>query len=325
MLFSLFAALFLVLGIGYFFYGLQPQAGEGVREFSIEKGERFADIGARLSQEGLLRSIVVFKAYALFSGTAQKFQPGVYELTPLMSVPEIVRALTSHGQNEVTVTIPEGSTFLDAQSLLQQSGVLQKEEGLRNVRLSEFREEYPFLRDAENFEGFVFPDTYRFLRGSSPETILRRFLDTFRRKAWPELSEREDWYARLILASYLEREVPTFEDRRLVAGILLKREKIGMLLQVDATLSYVKCNGKFFGCPNVLISRSDRSLVSPYNTYERLHWTPTPISNPGQSAIRAALNPEPSSYLYYLSADKTGETIFSRTLEEHNNNRAKYL
>ena len=324
MLFSLFSALFLVFCVGYVFYGLQPLGVGETREFSIEKGDRFAGIGARLSQEGFLRSISVFKAYALFSGKAQKFQPGVYELSSAMSVPEIVRILTSHGQNEIAVTIPEGAAFLDIESLLVQAGVLREGE-LRALRISEFREEYPFLRDADRFEGCLFPDTYRFLRGSSAESVLRRFLHVFQEKAWPLLSGEKDWHERLILASYLEREVPDYQDRRLVAGILLKRKTIGMLLQVDATLSYAKCNGALLGCPHVLISRNDRFLASPYNTYERLGWTPTPISNPGESAIRAAMDPEASKYLYYLSAKETGETIFSRTLEEHNNNRVKYL
>ncbi len=324
MLFSLVATLFLVLGIGYFFYGLQPQGGAETHEFSIAKGERFADIGARLSREGFLKSISVFKAYALFSGKAQRFQPGIYELSPSMSVPEIVRVLTSLGQNEIAVTVPEGYTLLDIDALLSRTGILGEGE-LRGARISEYRGEYPFLREAQSFEGFLFPDTYRFERGSAVDAVLRRFLDTFRDKAWSALSKEADWYERLILASYLEREVPEFADRRLVAGILLKREKIGMLLQVDATLGYAKCNGAIVGCPNVAVLRSDRSIVSPYNTYERLGWTPTPISNPGESAIRAALGPEASPYLYYLSARTTGETIFSRTLEEHNKNRALYL
>ncbi|MEK7077064.1 MAG: endolytic transglycosylase MltG, partial [Patescibacteria group bacterium] len=135
-------------------------------------------------------------------------------------------------------------------------------------------------------------------------------------KAWPVLRGKDDWYERLTLASYLEREVPEFQERRLVAGVLLKRERIGMPLQVDATLSYAKCNGALLKCPNVAVTRNDRSIASPYNTYERLHFTPTPIANPGESAIKAAASPEESPYLYYLSAKKTGETIFSRTLEE---------
>ena len=242
MLFSLFSALFLVFCVGYVFYGLQPLGVGETREFSIEKGDRFAGIGARLSQEGFVKSISVFKLYALLSGKAQKFQPGIYELSPSMSVPEIVRILTSHGQNEIAVTIPEGAAFLDIESLLVQAGVLREGE-LRALRISEFREEYPFLRDADRFEGFLFPDTYRFLRGSSAESVLRRFLHVFQEKAWPLLSGEKDWHERLILASYLEREVPDYQDRRLVAGILLKRKTIGMLLQVDAALTYVTGKG----------------------------------------------------------------------------------
>ncbi|MDP3725061.1 MAG: endolytic transglycosylase MltG [Nanoarchaeota archaeon] len=324
-LFALLGGLVFMLAVGYFFYGLEPQARTGQpRAFQIAKGERFADIGSRLSREGLLKSISVFKFYALISGKAQKFQPGVYELSPSMSTPEILRTLTASGKNEIAVTIPEGYAFLDIALLLAESGVLSEGE-LRKIRLEDVGEEYPFLRDAGGFEGFLFPDTYRFERGSSALSVLRRFLDTFKEKAWPMLEGKEDWYKRLILASYLEREVPEFQDRRVVAGVLLKRAKIGMLLQVDATLVYAKCNGKFLGCSNSTLTRDDRGIASPYNTYERPGWSPTPISNPGESAIKASVSPEESPYLYYLSAKKTGETIFSRTLEEHNRNRARHL
>ena len=314
-----------MLAVGYFFYGLEPQrGGEAARAFQVTKGERFAEIGGRLSKEGFVKSVSIFKVYALFSGKAQKFQPGVYELTPSMSVPEIVEMLTAHGQNEIAVTIPEGYTLRDAEALLRQAGALG-EEWFESIRIEDVRAEYPFLENAVSFEGFLFPDTYRFERGSSPEEVLRRFLGTFGKKAWPHLRGREDWYKYLILTSYLEREVPEFEDRQLVSGVLLKREKIGMPLQVDATLSYAKCNGRFFECPNLGVVRDDRGLASPYNTYERLGLTPTPIANPGESALQAAVSPKESPYLYYLSAKKTGETIFSRTLDEHNRNRARYL
>mgnify|MGYP001588311823 FL=1 len=139
------------------------------------------------------------------------------------------------------------------------------------------------------------------------------------------LEGRENWYETLILASILEREVPEFEDRQIVAGILLKRIKNIMPLQVDATISYVKCGGAIRECENPRVGRNDLNLSSPYNTYQVLGWPPGPISNPGLPALQAALAPKTSGYLYYLSAAKTGATIFARTLEEHNLNRAKYL
>lgn len=320
-----FGCLVFVFGVAYFFYGLQPGVRDGEEKvFRIVRGDRFADIGARLSQEGIIKSISVFKLYALFSGQAQKFQPGTYELSQAMSVPEIVRILTTSGSNEVVVTIPEGYTLRDIDALLTAAHVLGKGE-LEQAHPRDFASEYPFLAKAESLEGFLFPDTYRFERQSSISHVLSRFLMNFQEKALVRLAGREDWYDRLILASFLEREVPEYEDRRLVAGVLQKRLTLGMPLQVDATISYAKCNGTFLTCENVSVEKGDTSISSPYNTYLRRGWTPTPISNPGEEAVRAATLPEKSSYLYYLSARETGETIFAKTLEEHNRNRTKYL
>ena len=98
-----------------------------------------------------------------------------------------------------------------------------------------------------------------------------------------------------------------------------------MPLQVDATLSYAKCGGLIVGCSGLGVTRSDLTAASPYNTYQRLGRTPTPISNPGQAAIQAATQPKASPYLYYLTTAKTKETLFSKTLDEHNLKRAQYL
>lgn len=96
-----------------------------------------------------------------------------------------------------------------------------------------------------------------------------------------------------------------------------------MPFQVDATLGYAKCDGLLKGC-DARITKADTALASPYNTYTQLGWPPTPIANPGEDAIRAALTPKDSPYLYYLSS-KSGEILFSKTLDEHNTKRAKYL
>ncbi len=320
-----FGCLVFVFGVAYFFYGLQPGVKGGEEKvFRIVRGDRFADIGARLSREGVIKSISVFKVYALLSGQAQKFQPGTYELSQAMSVPEIVRILTTSGSNEVVVTIPEGYTFRDIDALLTAAHVLGKGE-LLQARPQDFVSEYPFLTGVESFEGFLFPDTYRFERQSLVSHVLSRFLMNFQEKVWGRLAGRKDWYDRLTLASFLEREVPKYEDRRLVAGVLEKRLMLGMPLQVDATISYAKCNGTFLTCEEAGVGKEDLDLSSPYNTYLRRGWTPTPISNPGEEAVRAATLPEKSSYLYYLSARETGETMFAKTLEEHNRNRVKYL
>ncbi len=322
---SLGAVLLCIVGTAYFFYSLQPaEIAKVEKEFRITKGESFKDIGAKLSRESLIRSIVVFKAYSLFAGRAQKFQPGTYTLSDTMSIPQIVDVLTARGRNDIFVTIPEGSTLADTDAILSDAGIIEPGTvsgfPVKNISL-----DYQFLNEVDSLEGFLFPDSYYFEPNSSPEVVIRRMLDTFLKKAWPMLSLDKDWYSKLILASFLEREVPEFEDRRIVAGILLKRLSLKMPLQVDATISYAKCDGAVRGCADIFVKRSDLGFSSPYNTYQRLGWTPTPISNPGESALRAAMSPEKSQYLYYLSASKTKETLFSKTLEEHNIKRAKYL
>ncbi len=324
--------LFLIILTAYYFYGIQPvsyadgpDAQSGGVPFKILHGEGFRTIGAHLSQQSLIKSITVFKLYSILTGEAQKFQPGIYELSPTMSIPQIVQILTAGGKNEATVTIPEGTTFLDVNKLLVDSGVLDPKATLTGVTPTQFAAQYPFLANVSSFEGFLFPDTYRFKLSSTPSEVLAMFLDNFSLKAWPLFSGTTSWYNRLILGSFLEREVPDFSDRQTVAGILLKRLQLGMPFQVDATVRYAKCGGNFTTCGNVALTGADFSLTSPYNTYSRLGWTPTPIGNPGQTAIKAALTPHSSPYLYYLSDPKTGATLFSKTLDEQNTKRAKYL
>ncbi len=320
--------MFFILTVAYFFYGLQPVEAEAnganVVNIKINRGDGLKEIGASLSQESLIKSISVFKFYSLFSGKAQKFQPGVYELEKTMSVPQIINLLITSGKNEVLVTLPEGSTAKDIDTILSDAGVIEKR-SLVNFDFKKQVDKYPFLAGMNLLEGFLFPDTYRFEVGSNVEVVFDVFLQNFVKKAWPLLEGKKNWYDLLILSSFLEREVPDFNDRRMVAGILLKRLKINMPLQVDATLGYIKCAGETRKCPNLMVKRSDLTMASPYNTYEKLGFTPTPISNPGASAISASLNPQISPYLYYLSASRTKETLFSKTLEEHNSKRAKYL
>jgi UPF0755 protein len=320
-----FGVLFVAfLGLGYIAYGLQPSGAEPA-EIVVEPGESFKSINQKLSQKKLIRSVSAFKIYSLVVGSAHKFKPGVYRLAGTMSAPQIVSLLTRGGEDDVTVTIPEGTSLKDAEIILKNSGVLSASSSLNSV-FPELTKEYPeFLTGRKSLEGFLFPDTYRLSMGSDTKEVARVFLDNFQTKAWPLLQKDSRWYERLISASILEREVPLFEDRQIVAGILLKRLRLQMPLQVDASVIYGKCDGSFKNCEGLLTKNDTVAVNSPYNSYQRLGWPPTPISNPGQMAIRAALSPKDSSYLYYLSSRASGETMFSKTLEEHNEKRAKFL
>lgn len=203
---------------------------------------------------------------------------------------------------DVRVTIPEGTNLADIERIINGAGVTLQDR----------------LLTAENLvlEGTLFPDTYRFDRKSSAvDIIVRMRKDTQDRRT-------------LIIASLLEREVRTESDMRIVAGIIEKRLKAGMALQIDASVAYGVCLPKFTA--GIYCDVSKTNLVdnlkrdTAYNTYTRAGLPAGPISNPGLKALRAAGNPQASDYWYYLSASD-GTTIFSKTLDEHNAAKRKYL
>jgi len=316
----------LIFVVAYFFYSLVPLTeGAPSVKFQIIKGESLKEIATHLMEKSLIKSAFIFEFYALLSGRAQKFQPGIYDLSAAMSIPQIVNTLVNGGKDEVILTIVEGATLKDIDEFLSDHQVIEKN-SLINFPLDRLSNTYPFLVNVEikSLEGFLMPDTYHFKMYSSAADVLEKILNNFYNKAWPLLANKTDWYRLLILASYLEREVPKFEDRQIVAGIILKRFSHQMPLQIDATVSYAKCNGRLKTCPSPLVDKKDLEISSVYNTYKNLGWTPTPIANPSVNAIRAALTPKASPYWYYLSS-KTGETIFSKNLDGHNLNKAKYL
>lgn len=316
---------FFILFVAYFFNALQPTfAREGSVSFVIEKGQSFRDISAHLSQESLIKSIFAFKMYSFITGNAQKFKPGTYEFSCAMTVPEIVSSFIEGKATDVMVTIPEGLTMKDADSLLAEKGIIQKG-SLVALSPKDFVGDFSFLKNLNSFEGFVFPDTYRFEKGTDPQVVLRTLLKNFEEKIWPLISVRSDWYETLITASLLEREVVTLEDKRVVAGIIKKRIEMNMPIQIDASIVYAKCNKQFLGCASLALQREDMSMISPYNTYIHKGLPPSPISNPGVESVTAALSPQKTKYLYYISRADTKQTIFSSTLDEHNKNIQTYL
>ena len=169
-----------------------------------------------------------------------------------------------------------------------------------------------FLKLAEGKEGYLFPDTYFFTNKETPEEIINKMQDNFKVKAGDVQKDI------LIMASIIEKEARKPEDRKIISGILWKRIKEGMPLQVDAVFDYL------LDKESSEITQADLKMDSPYNTYKHKGLPPTPICNPGLDAIEAAENPVDSKFWYYLS-DKTGVTHFARTFEEHKQNKFRYL
>ncbi len=287
--------------------------------FIIEKGESLGAIAHSLADQNLVMSRYLFVAYAIFTGQERNFKAGEYVIPPRPSIGGLVNIFAG-GKGEsgdISVTVPEGTNLADLGKILSKSGLSVKAEDFLGP-------------DMLKVEGYLFPDTYRFKPGSQVGEIteaMRNNFDEKVRQAHPTIFESR-LQRIVIIASILEKEVRNQRDMRLVAGIIEKRLARNMPLEIDATVTYGVCYPKFLAgqyCDVSLANIVDNLKVNTlYNTYRNMGLPAGPISNPGLAAIEAALNPEKSDYLYYLSAPD-GTTIFSKTAAEHEKARNKYL
>ncbi len=291
--------------------------------FTIEKGKSLGAVAHSLADQNLIISRYLFVAYAVFTGQERKFQAGKYVVPPRASIQGLVNAFAGGkgASEDITVTVPEGTNLADLGKILSKSGL--------PVKTGDFLGPDIFPPTG-GLEGYLFPDTYRFKPGTEAEEIketMRNNFDEKVRRAHPTVLESR-LQRTIIIASILEKEVRNRRDMKLVAGIIEKRLARNMPLEIDATVTYGVCYPKFLAgqyCDVSLANIIDNLKVStPYNTYVNKGLPAGPISNPGLTAIEAALNPEKSDYLYYLSAPD-GTTIFSKTAAEHEKARNRYL
>ncbi|MBP6855658.1 MAG: endolytic transglycosylase MltG [Candidatus Pacebacteria bacterium] len=303
----------LLWGINQILFSTGDQ--QAVVKVVIEQNQGVSHIADALLEKELIHSRLLFLLYSYVSGSYSKYQPGVYAVAPSSSLREIIKLLIG-GPKDVTVTIIPGMTLREIDEMLAQNGVIATGTLLKTAP-STFKDTIRSLKNAKTLEGFLMPDTYRFKGSSDVEEVIETILANFKKEN-NSLS-----YQTLIKASLIEKEVPQDDDRVIVAGIIEKRLAMGMPLQIDATVRYWACGERFTNCGS--FRRSDFSTDSPYNTYIYKGLPPAPICNPSQSAIDAARSPKASPFLYYLSDPQTSKTIFSKTLEEHNKNRALYL
>ena len=239
-----------------------------------------------------------------------------------------MRDLIRGGTNEVALVVPEGWTARQIAGRMDELGIFSRNDFMTIVNSGQHPvlTKFDFFKDKPikaGLEGYLFPDTYRIFKDASAEKVMIKMLENFGRKFTPELREETRRQKKttsdiVTMASLIEKEVVSDEDRVIVSGILWKRLHMGIPLQVDATIVYIT------GKKTTKVSLEDIKIDSPYNTYKYRGLPAGPISNPGLSAIRAAIYPKDSPYLYYLSTPD-GRTIFSKTLEEHNEAKARYL
>ena len=289
----------------------------------VRPGQSVGDVTDQLASKGLIRSSFWFSLYTRYRGLSS-VQPGKYMLDTGMSASTIVGFLQSGPEvQSIQLAFPEGLTAQQMAAVVEKSGLgVTAQQYMNEATKGHFSEPFLAHRPAgASLEGFLFPDTYTVTGGSTAHDIVQMQLDDFAQKAGPLLAQiptSQNDYQVVTVASIVEREAKFAEDRGLVASVIDNRLATGMLLQVDATVTYGL--GRSSGEPTTAEFQQD----TPYNTYIHAGLPPTPISNPGVAAITAAARPTPSSYLYYVS-DGCGHNHYATTPGEHAQNVKVYV
>lgn len=281
------------------------------KDFMIAQGESVTSVAKNLKQSGLIKNATAFRFYVVLSGKSTTIQAGKFRLAASQSAKEIANQIT-HGAIDFWVTIPEGWRVEEIADRF-------------SSRLEIDRD--AFLKSAQ--EGYMFPDTYLIPKSYSAQQIALMMKDNFNKRVDENLkmelnSTDLNLKDAVIIASMVEREAKFSKDRPIVAGILINRLKSNIPLQVDATIQYAIGNSQDKKNYWPQIFENDLQIESTYNTYKKVGLPPTPIANPGLDSISATIFYKQSDFFYYLS-DKIGKMHYAKTLEEHNQNIAKFL
>lgn len=313
-------------------YDLQPvRASDDTRTIvTIPIGASTAQIAHILENEEVIRSAWALTRYAEKTDADASLQAGSFVLLPSMSVAEIIEALTSGVAQESVVTVPEGLTLQEIDVLLTEKELIAPGEFIACALTCDFSS-FVFLPDdigqAERggrIEGYAYPDTYFIVATDfSAQSFLERLLSTFEMRVVNALQEDiqasgHSLHEIVTMASLIEKETRSDEERAIVAGILWKRFDEGIGLGVDAAVRYITEKQR------EALTREDLDIDSSYNLRRYRGLTPGPIANPGMRSILAALHPEQSPYYYYLHGSD-GIIRYAVTNDEHNENKARYL
>ncbi len=315
-----------LVSAGYFFYETRRALTEDdhVIILDIQSGSK-KDIVHTIQSAGIPLSGFLFRI-ASIGDDFESIELGERYVKKNISMRGLINILNKplEKNKEKQIVIPEGWTISEiAEYLAEQNLVGASEFKNECGNIEKWSRQYSFLDaipEGSSLEGFLFPDTYRVFSDTTAEAIVNKMLSTFKKKVIDSeiLPIDGNEYIRMKIASILASEVKEFEDMKHVAGIISNRTKIGMPLQMDSTANYI------IGSTRDRLSHNETKLDTPYNTYKYPGLPPTPISNPGLDAIRAAVTPEKNDYFFFLT-DKKGVVYYARTHEEHIRNRNLYL
>ncbi|ACO03906.1 MAG TPA: endolytic transglycosylase MltG [Persephonella sp.] len=316
--FFISTALFLAL-LMYIYIIIPHPVGKEKTVF-IQKGKSLKEISSILEKEGIIKDGNIFLIYSLLRNKPLK--AGYYRFKGAYSVKDVWDILYEGREQIYPFTIIPGEDLFDIAEKLESEGFVKKREFLDYV-LNRKNVEKSGLKGI-SFEGYFPPETYFLSKNSDVEYIVKAFLKEFKKKYLPFKEQFEKkgiaFYKGMIIASMVEKESPVDEEKPVIAGIIIKRLKKNMPLQIDPTVIYsLKLEGRWDGKLGGDIMRFD----SPYNTYINKGLPPTPISSFSLESLKAVLNYRETDYLYYFSPDGKRH-IFSKTYREHLRKLKKY-
>lgn len=304
----------------YYYINNIPSVSED-KVIDIPKGKGVRSISTLLEDDGVIKSGDLFVIYVIGKGWQDRLKAGEYEFKKGNTMADIALKLSRGDVVIHRVTVPEGLTVREIAELLDKSGVLDGGEFMAAAGNPKLLEGLPG-RHLTGVEGYLFPDTYSYTKGVTPEEFVQMMVGRFNEvyKSLGGLKNRVNLTDNEIitLASMIEKETGTASERPLISAVFHNRLKLGMRLESDPTVIYGM--GEDF---DGNLTKEDLNTMSQYNTYLVNGLPPGPISNPGKESIIAALDPAPVGYLYFVSRGN-GTHYFSTNYKDHRRAVSEY-
>lgn len=325
---KIFAGIFFILILAIAAAGIfiWSQFNEPYRKFSEDKllvailpGTSLDSASRLLAAKGVVKNPWLLKSLFYYNRTQGKMKAGEYVFDRAMTPYQVYEKLLRGEQQYLVLTVPEGTNTFDLPAVLAKEGIKSSDvqAAMKSpLVLAQLQSIDPGIHSCE---GFLFPETYFLTKTDDAQKILLVMIGEFKKRFFPKIKTRANELGMSVLnvvtlASLIEKETGQGSERRLISGVFHNRLKQSMLLQCDPTVIYaLRLDNQYKG----FITRADLQKPSPYNTYVSSGLPPGPICNPGEAAIQAAMNPETTDKLFFVSKND-GTHYFSATLQEHN-------
>lgn len=314
---------------------LEPNSEESI-SVTIPNGSSNKMIGEILEEENIINSGMVFNYYMKFNNQ-DGFQAGEYVFSPSMTLNEIADSLKKgeSALNQAKIAVPEGYDIEEIASDISEQTEFSEDDFLDLMNdddfFNELQEEYPeLLNDAAEaedvryrLEGYLFPATYDYQPDMSLKELVQQMVattDSIMENYYDDIDDSDlNVQETMTVASLVEKEGVTEEDRKQIAQVFFNRTEADMPLQSDISILYA------LGEHKELVTYEDLEVDSPYNLYQNTGYGPGPFDNPSEDSIDAVLNPTDNDYYYFVADVSTGNVYYAETYEEHNELIEKYM